>query len=172
MSLLSYDVLRVIRRAGYAITAHLGSENPHFHESRLTLNDIWESCTCLSALDRREIILEKLVSLAVLVFCCIAFHRCELAPGFFWSARLQLKRKLALFQPKSRAEADVALWLWSITLTSWSFGNGGVGPEALLLKSAFHERFPRVNGRACVEERLQEFLWTPRLSNLLERVLH
>lgn len=111
--------------------------------------------------------LERLLGLALVRFCKVQSVPFRIPLCLFHSVTLEMTEKVPLRIPSiDPAERAILLWIWLMTLDSWSLG--ATEPASWL--DDMVKVFPEIESWTVADFKTfgQRFLWTENLSQLLE----
>ncbi|KAJ9616463.1 hypothetical protein H2200_000181 [Cladophialophora chaetospira] len=198
---LALDVVEVLSRTAEAHVeqaAHGTIVTPSdvFRTKPRKFQDFWEACTCLGAPEETYTStdvggavvtimmpnLEKLIVLALLLYCLHTFSPMRAVTAVYNGSRLKLMTDLPrrIRRPPSsssvhtptvdidiesqiQSEEDVLLWASFILADSWRAANDTLLPQGLKIMSDLRARFPETTStwEDC-ETVLKRFFWTDK----------
>lgn len=152
---LSHKILEPLERLTLAQIPRSESDNSscdnhvtfRSRKSRVTHTGFWDACPSLTIPDvGAEPVLEKLLCLALLLYCSTLFSSETCINNIAMWTRRKLSGYLPLcIQPRDQQEEECLFWIWTLTVSSWKTHTGVYPPHALALLSAQKERFPDVD---------------------------
>lgn len=205
MRKLALDVIEVLARTSgvedeYNATGTVVDSGHGFKHKNNRFSDFWEACTCFGAPD--EIItvksehgdatlvpspnLQKLIILAVILYCSNAFSSTRAVTSFIASTRMKLMtdlpRKFAatkqdhysgrgdnLFDiaPDTdvRMERSVLLWIAFVLLDSWRSVNNTLLPQGMEILNLTRNYFTKLSTWTEIEVVLRTFFWNQAFLN-------
>ncbi|KIX04471.1 uncharacterized protein Z518_05339 [Rhinocladiella mackenziei CBS 650.93] len=192
---LALDVLDVLSRTAEAQIEHdlhgtIVEDSDVFRNKPRRFSDFWEACTCLGAPDEVRVDgtlepnLEKLIILAVLLYCLHTFSPMRAVTAVYNGSRLKLtndaprrvRRNAAAesgsppimkddseVQMEIDEEDDVLLWIYFVLVDSWRAANDSLLPQGLALMANIDARFPErmANWEGC-QAVLKKFFWNDK----------
>ena len=179
---LSFDTLQVLITATDRTRQNIHAlrrEQAARRRIRRKYNDFWEACPCFGVLDDNCNVLEKLICLTLVVYCCLAFDDLRSIQNVLRGSRAELSKKIASFKPAlepsvlpevSRAATDCHIWMWVIAVDSWRVANTFASrqgppllPEGAALFAKLMQRYPHVKSLDLLDAIVGQFLWTVEL---------
>ena len=194
-SKLALDVLDVISRTSdahheQALHGTIVQQSDVFRSTPRRYRDFWEACTCLGAPDEcvemedgNEVMqpnLQKLIVLAVLLYCLHTFSPMRAVTAVYNGSRMKLTtdvpRRVKQITPPTagredvgtalqnetdiEAEEDVLLWIHFVLLDSWRAANDKLLPQGVEVLGKLRRRLPeRVARWEICEAVLMRFFW-------------
>ncbi|KAK5046069.1 hypothetical protein LTR84_008526 [Exophiala bonariae] len=137
-----------------------------------TARPVWrtfqEACPALDAPGPDT---EKLLALAVVLYCGIGFDSAPISSNGGLAARAELFKLLKQDTPPSAStqeEHHFHFWIWVVTICAWQTPSGsGLLPPGIELLRVLRERFPSLTEPRAAEHALGMFFWKKRLTGLL-----
>lgn len=136
------------------------------YTSQAVCRTFQEACPALDATGPSQ---EKLLALAVVVYCGIGFDSAPIASNGGLASRAELTKMLKQYTWESDMpeQEDFMLWIWAITICAWRSASGNsLLPPGLELFWKLRQRFRQVKEWKDGETILINFFWNEKLSEL------
>lgn len=161
---LSTDTIVVLSRAADAgLTSSSEAYLKQVAERRRwtrKYNDFWEACPCLGESNENNPPLDKLVTLALMAYVCMAFSPARGNTSIFRGARLVLSKLCPLYHAESLIERECLIWAYVVAIDAWKIGSGvNLSAEGIALLSEMRLLFPEVHEKTVLASVLSKFFW-------------
>ena len=152
--ILSLSTLEVLARTADASDQQLrdgsiiADEREYFCGTLRRYSDFWEACPCLSVPDSQEAQpnLEKIVVLALILYCRQTFNSVQSMSATYAGVRLNLASNLVRrWGAADASEVDAMVWVWMIVVDVWTNIDGTLLPRGLKLLHLMKKRFRSVH---------------------------
>ena len=167
---LSTNTIVILGRAAVAgITSSNGAylrQVAKRRQRRRKYNDFWEACPCLGDLNKNSPNLDQVVTLALIVYVCLAFSPAQDNTCMFQDARLVLSETCRQYRVESSSERECLLWSYVIATDAWKTGAGSDLPiEGKALREQMRLLFPEARERTLLDVILGKFFWSGAMAN-------
>lgn len=187
--LLSFDTLQLLFRATDRTRTDIHVLRRKQAERRRMSrpwNDFWEACPAFGMLDDQGCnLLEKLICLTLIVYCCLAFDDVRSVNNVLRGARAELSQKIASLHPPhppdvlpelARVQLDCHLWMWTVTIDAWRVSSPfsarhgpSLSPDGMHLFRQLLNKYPaQARELAALKHVTAQFLWTAELDRSLD----
>lgn len=161
---LAIDVLEVLARAAEAgqmqkKTRSIVTQEDIFRSRERRYHDFWEACTCLAAPDVDGPNFEKLVVLALLLYCLHTFSPIRAVTAIYNGSRMKLTNDIGKRRRGDVEEERCLLWIWMVMVDSWRNASGALLPTGIESMKQLRERWASVSSWAEATGILREFFW-------------
>lgn len=158
------DVLEVLARASEAEqlqkkTGSIVTQTDIFRSQERRYHDFWEACSCLAAPDMGGPNFEKLLVLALLLYCLHTFSPMRAVTAVYNGSRMKLTNDIRKRKMGSMEEEECLLWIWMVLVDSWRNASGTLLPTGIELMEQARERWEHVGDWATANWILKDFFW-------------
>jgi hypothetical protein len=167
---LSLQVLEVLARTQDAYdrqTKPPTARSPEiFQTRRRRYSDFREACPCLQEPDHGDGTprLERLLVLAVIVYCCSVFTPTRSSSVVYEACRNKLQADIWMARPENTEELECQIWIAAVLVDSWTTDHGELRLEGITclmnLKAFVLQDLPWED----LETILFKFFWSDKMS--------
>jgi hypothetical protein len=161
---LAMDVLEVLARTADAEQEQkkkgsVVTQTDIFQSCQRRYHDFWEACSCLAAPDVDGPNLEKLLVLALLLYCLHTFSPMRAVTAVYNGSRMKLTNDIRKRKRGVGKEEECVLWIWMVLVDSWRSVSGTLLPTGIELMQQARERWIHVRDWATANPILRDFFW-------------
>jgi hypothetical protein len=128
-------------------------------------NDFWEACSCLAAPDADGPNFEKLIVLALLLYCLHTFSPMRAVTAVYNGSRMNLTNVIRKTRMGGVEEEECLMWIWMVLVDSWRDASEKLLPTGIELMHQSRERWGKVRDWTEVAETLGSFFWDKVFAN-------
>jgi hypothetical protein len=171
------DVLEVLARASDAeqLQRKAGSivtQTDIFRSRERRYHDFWEACSCLAAPDINGPNFEKLLVLALLLYCLHTFSPMRAVTAVYNGSRMKLTNDIRKRRKGSVEEEECLLWIWMVLVDSWRNASGMLLPAGIELMEHARGRWEHVKDWPTASWILRDFFWDEGFAKRCEFYWH
>jgi hypothetical protein len=122
-------------------------------------HDFWEACSCLAAPDLDGPNFEKLIVLALLLYCLHTFSPMRAVTAVYNGSRMNLTNVIRKTIMGCMEEERCLMWIWMVLVDSWRNASEKLLPTGIELMDQSRERWGYVRDWSEVTEILGSFFW-------------